>query len=211
MINRVIYNGKVYYKVADLADLFEVSKYKMRNIIKTQDIGTTLKGFGRAVFVMEENVAKIEVRNEVKILETRFTADPVKKTKTVKEPVIPVEKTAKRTKKAKKEKKRADVVEMAVKKVDEKLQREFEELMEKGRKLGTELYLANKMSVANTISDEHFGTGGDFLKARIDDIEKLRLIIPKLEDAVAELLEPSDESEVPLNDDTSNDEAELSF
>jgi hypothetical protein len=210
MINRIIYNGKVYYKVADLADLFEVSKYKMRNIIKTQDIGTNLNGFGRALFVLEENVAKIEVRNEIKVLETKFTADPVKKIKTVNAPVIPAEKPKKRTKKVKQEKSISNVVELAVKQADEKIQNEFEKLMGEAKKLGKTLYLANEMAIANEISDEYFGTERDFLKATIDDIDKLRLLVPKLMNAVADLNKISDEIAA-TSDDSPDDETELSF
>ncbi|MGE7907498.1 hypothetical protein ACQKNS_24305 [Peribacillus sp. NPDC094092] len=66
------------------------------------------------------------------------------------------------------------------------------------------------MSIANEISDKYFGIGGDFLKATIDDIDKLRLLIPKLENVVAELDGISDEIAA-TSDDSSDDETELSF
>src|SRR3954468_18507365 len=87
MINRTIFKGKVYYRVADLAELFDVSEYKMRKAIKDQKIKTKrLKGFGRCVFVLEENIATINVYGEVKVLETEkelIIANPVKETKIV--------------------------------------------------------------------------------------------------------------------------------
>ncbi|WLR53789.1 hypothetical protein LC048_14840 [Mesobacillus subterraneus] len=208
MINRVIFEGKVYYKVADLAKLFDVSVWKMRKIIKAQDIGAPLRkgsGFGRAVFVLEENVAKINITGEVKVLETKFTADPVKKTKVVELPTHAKKKRTTAPKKTKK-KKVENVVALPDSNLNS-LQKEFEELLEKGRELGRKLYMANQMSVANAISDEHFGIGGDFLKSTIDDIEKLRLVVPKLEIAVAELNESSGEIAAAI-DETTNDSVE---
>ncbi len=103
MLNRVIFKNKVYYKVTDLAKLFKVSAYKMRKIVKTQDIGAPLgkgSGFGRAVFVLEENVAKIVVNNQSKVLKTDFAKDPVQETITVEVEKAPSKKT--KTKKQKK-------------------------------------------------------------------------------------------------------------
>ncbi|WP_045518099.1 hypothetical protein [Neobacillus niacini] len=216
MINRVIYGGKVYYKVADLAELFDVSLYKMRKIVKAQNIGENLQGFGRAVFVMEENVAKIEVRNEVKILETKFTVDPVKKVKTVKTPVIDVKKPTKKS-----AKKNVDnVVELRGKSKNEivtiandilTLQNEHTQLLDKGKKLSQKIGLAGKLSLTNDIVDKHLGSGEDLFKAPVDKIEQIRLIIAELEIAVTELNESSGEVAVALNVDTPNDEPELSF
>lgn len=105
MLNRVIYKNKVYYKVADLAKLFKVSAYKMRKIVKAQDIGAPLKkgsGFGRAVFVLEENVAKIVINNQAKVLKTEFTVDPVQETTTIETEKTPSKKTKPKTNKRKK-------------------------------------------------------------------------------------------------------------
>ncbi|MEH7668973.1 hypothetical protein V7419_19820 [Bacillus sp. JJ689] len=96
MLNRVIYKNEVYYKVADLAKLFKVSAYKMRKIVKAQDIGAPLEkgsGFGRAVFVLEENVAKIVVNNQSKVLKTDFAKNPVQETITVEVEKAPSKKT----------------------------------------------------------------------------------------------------------------------
>ena len=83
MINRTIFKEQVYYRVKDLALLFGVSEYRMRKAIKDQKIKTKNNILGRCVFVLEENIAKINVFGEVKVLETEFTADPVKETKAV--------------------------------------------------------------------------------------------------------------------------------
>jgi hypothetical protein len=79
MINRVIYGGKVSYRVADLAELFEVTTYKMRKAVKNQQLGTILKAFGRCLFVLEENVGKIEINGELTIIETIFEESIEKK------------------------------------------------------------------------------------------------------------------------------------
>ncbi|WP_458106277.1 hypothetical protein [Bacillus sp. PK5-004] len=194
MINRLIYNGKVYYKVADLAQLFDVSIYKIRKIVKTQDIRTTLKGYGRAVFVLEENVAKIEVRNEVKILETKFTADPVKKSKVVKEPVVDVKKSKKPSKKVKKEIAN-NVAKFPEEKVEveatpesvEKLQEEHEQLINKGNALGVKLAKADKFSICREITEKHLGQGAVFRNATLDDILGMRAIVADLEVEVVKL------------------------
>lgn len=105
MLNRVIYKNKVYYKVADLAKLFKVSAYKMRKIVKAQDIGAPLgkgSGFGRAVFVLEENVAKIVINNQAKTLKTEFNENPVQETKTVETEKTSPKKTKAKPKKQKK-------------------------------------------------------------------------------------------------------------
>ena len=84
MINRTIFNGQVFYRIADLALLFDVSAYKMRKAIKEQNIETTrLKGFGRCVFVLEADISKINVYGEMKVLKTEFTVEPVRETKVV--------------------------------------------------------------------------------------------------------------------------------
>ena len=84
MLNRVIFKNKVYYKVADLAELFNVSTYRMRKAIKTQKItAKPLKGFGRVLFVLEENVAKIVMNNQAKTLKTEFNENPVQETTTI--------------------------------------------------------------------------------------------------------------------------------
>lgn len=62
MINRIIFNDKVYYKKKDLKDLFEINDYKLNKIIKEQNIPTTiLKGFGRTVWIEEKYVSSINI------------------------------------------------------------------------------------------------------------------------------------------------------
>ncbi|HDR7564771.1 TPA: hypothetical protein QCX51_001969 [Bacillus mycoides] len=103
MLNRVIFKNKVYYKVADLAELFSVSTYRMRKAIKTQKItAKPLKGFGRVLFVQEENVAKIVMNNQAKTLQTEFNENPVQETKTIETEKTPSKKTKSKSKKRKK-------------------------------------------------------------------------------------------------------------
>ncbi len=103
MLNRVIFKNKVYYKVADLAELFSVSTYRMRKAIKTQKItAKPLKGFGRVLFVQEENVAKIVMNSQSKTLKTEFNENPVQETKTVETEKTPSKKTKSKTKNRKK-------------------------------------------------------------------------------------------------------------
>ncbi|XLP22267.1 hypothetical protein ACFMB7_28110 [Bacillus toyonensis] len=99
MLNRVIFKNKVYYKVADLAELFSVSTYRMRKAIKTQKItAKPLKGFGRVLFVQEENVAKIVMNSQSKTLKTEFNENPVQETKTVETEKTPSKKTKTKSK-----------------------------------------------------------------------------------------------------------------
>ncbi|PFU40167.1 hypothetical protein COK86_20455 [Bacillus cereus] len=103
MLNRVIFKNKVYYKVADLAELFSVSTYRMRKAIKTQKItAKPLKGFGRVLFVQEENVAKIVMNNQAKTLKTEFNENPVQETKTIETEKTPSKKTKSKSKNRKK-------------------------------------------------------------------------------------------------------------
>ncbi|MGE1048430.1 hypothetical protein ACQGSX_21210 [Bacillus sp. GMs2/1] len=103
MLNRIIFKNKVYYKVADLAELFSVSTYRMRKAIKTQKItAKPLKGFGRVLFVQEENVAKIVMNNQAKTLQTEFNENPVQETKTIETEKTPSKKTKSKSKNRKK-------------------------------------------------------------------------------------------------------------
>ncbi|MGY3189726.1 hypothetical protein [Lysinibacillus sp. TE18511] len=74
MINRVIFKGKVYYSVADLAVVFDVSPYKMRKSIKESKIKTKHDIYGRTVFVLESDVKKIDVYGEMKDLDSGIDA-----------------------------------------------------------------------------------------------------------------------------------------
>lgn len=193
MINRLIYGGKVYYKVADLAQLFDVSIYKMRNAIKAHEIGTRLKGFGRAIFVLEENVAKIEINNEVKILKTEFTANPVKETKVVKEPVIDVKKS-KKDKKAKQEI-AENKVESSEQKMGknatpesiEKIQEEHARLIEKSKYYSVKFFRKGKISIVHDIVEKHLGKGNNLLDSTPSDIVKVRFTVAEIEKEYAKI------------------------
>ncbi|WP_197207604.1 hypothetical protein [Cytobacillus firmus] len=217
MINRLIYNGKVYYKVADLAQLFDVSIYKMRNSIKKQGIGAPLpkgSGYGRAVFVLEENVAKIDVNGKSVIVKTKVKEsvekfatvfDSVKngknkfkkmkisadgKLEKVKE--TPVEKTAKQDETVKNEN-AENKIESSQQKMEkeatpesiEKLQEEHEQLIKKGNALGVKLAKADKFSTSRKITEKHLGQGAVFRNATLDDIVAIRAIVADLEAEIA--------------------------
>lgn len=71
MINRVIFNGNTYYKVNDLQELYNVSMYKIKKAIKEQGIVIgTLKGFGRALFILEAELNMLEIDGAVTYMKT---------------------------------------------------------------------------------------------------------------------------------------------
>lgn len=187
MINRVIFEGKVYYKVADLAELFDVSVYKMKKAIKAQDIETRLKGFGRVLFVLEENVCKIELNNEIKILETDFTTNPVKETKII-EPAVKPAKAKKPVKKGVKQKKpQLTLVEnKSLKQSD--LEIEYEKVKKAGQELALMFINAQQSDIAQDISYEHLGKNNNFIDAPIEDLEKMKLVVNDLQALSEELI-----------------------
>lgn len=71
MMNRVIFEGETYYKVNDLKELYDVSMYKIKKAIKEQGIVIgTLKGFGRAVFILEAELNMLEIDGAVTYMKT---------------------------------------------------------------------------------------------------------------------------------------------
>ncbi|MFD6211248.1 hypothetical protein [Peribacillus sp. NPDC060253] len=186
MLNRVIFSEKVYYKIADLGFLFGLSPYKMKKVLKEQNIETTkLKGFGRSVFVLEDNVSAIEVDGKITIVKT--TIDEKIKEKTVKKP------TAKKAKTKKSFKKKNEVKELpndsaekveSVNEQNPELQKEFDELLEKGMVIGRKFYMANEMDIVNAIEARH---NLDLKTVTLDDIEKMRPLIADLEKAEVDL------------------------
>lgn len=179
MLNRVIYKNKVYYKVADLAKLFKVSAYKMRKIVKAQDIGAPLEkgsGFGRAVFVLEENVAKIVVNNQSKVLKTDFTKNPVQETITVEVEKAPSKKTKtkKQKKSAPKDKKVAEeTVNMQAKPVENKeiVKTKKEQVVDEHQKECDELKEKIRQLCLSYVQKEKGGTYDEFYVAYIGDGE----------------------------------------
>ncbi|WHX62778.1 hypothetical protein [Peribacillus frigoritolerans] len=152
MINRVINKNEVYYKMADLADLFEVSVYKMKKIIKMQNIEKTkLEGFGRSVFVLEENVCKIEVNDEVTIVNTTIDEN-IKKKAVKKAKKTPAKKT--QIKKSEKKSEKKNDVEKPANETNEKveltdtdkLQNELKGLITLGKQYVGEIYKCEKVS-----------------------------------------------------------------
>ncbi|MGG0789263.1 hypothetical protein ABE132_11130 [Peribacillus simplex] len=184
MLNKVIFEEKVYYKVADLGFLFGLSPYKMRKTLKEQDITPTkLEGFGVLKFVAEEEISAIEVDGKITIVKT--TIDEKIKEKAVKKS----KKTTAKKAKPKKKKKKNEVKELpndsaekmeSVNEQDPELQKEFDELLEKGRTIGQKFLMANKMDVINPIGEKH---SIDLKTATLDDIERMKPYIAELEKA----------------------------
>ncbi|QQU31681.1 hypothetical protein I6I41_00650 [Bacillus cereus] len=194
MLNRVIYGGQVYYKVNDVAVLFDLSQYKMKKTLSKQAIETTiLKGFGRTSFILEKNVGKIEVGGEVTIIETKFeesiTKEPVKKAEEV-----PAEETKNENGEVKSETEKE--VETTVNNNDtktesntkeiEELQKEHARVMLKGKALGVKLHKAGKEDLLHEICDKHM-RGNKFIDATLDDIEEMRAAVLELENVVNEM------------------------
>ncbi|MEK4130191.1 hypothetical protein NYE67_10945 [Solibacillus sp. FSL W8-0474] len=194
MINRIIFEGQVFYKLADLAELFGVSVYKMKKATKTQDIQTRLKGFGRVLFVLEENVCKIELNNEIKTLETKFTANPVKSTKAVK----PVVKKTERKKTKAKVVKKGEVVEKVESSPKQELSKEtelrlekYQQLYEKGTTLATKLAKVNELKLAHEICEQHLGKGKLFKQTGLGDVQKMELVVADFQAALDAIYESS--------------------
>lgn len=216
MINRVIYSGNVYYKVADLAFLFDVTKYKMRKFIKDNNLGEILKGFGRTTYVLEENVAKIDVNGKGVIIKTKIT-ESVDKFKTVVEEVTekmkisadgklekveetPVEKLSEQDEKA--EKKNAETVENVAPietKVEnepnldeiEAIQEELAQLIKKAKYYVVKFFHAKKMNIVHDICDKHLGKGNKLEDSIPSDIVAVRLVVEEIKIAYANLDESS--------------------
>lgn len=74
MLTRVIYeDGKVYYRVKDIKKYFGLSDYKMRKIIKQDEVPTTtLDGFGNTKFIAEENMFLLEIEGGNMITRTSY-------------------------------------------------------------------------------------------------------------------------------------------
>ncbi|MDQ0254610.1 uncharacterized protein (UPF0335 family) [Evansella vedderi] len=165
MLNRIVYGGEVYYKVTDLAELFELSQYKIKKILKEQEIETTtLKGFGRSLFVIEKNVCAIEVNGEITIIKTE-----VKETKK-KELSNDFKKTMKKTAKLGRYNKQAtNVIPLKRKRNNESdqnieaLQKEHSKLIKQGSAIYFNFHTKGKESIAKEIVQRHLGKGG-FLK-----------------------------------------------
>jgi len=97
-LNKVIFSGKIYYKVNDLTLLFEgVSLYKIKKVINEMELETVkLKGFGTGNFILETDVNKLIINEQSVFLSTkvRVLSDEVKMTKLLNKMFAPTEKIA---------------------------------------------------------------------------------------------------------------------
>lgn len=65
MINRLIYNNKVYYN--------KISIYKIKKTIKEQEINTTkLKGYGNSTWIEETDLCMLEIDGAITVMETKI-------------------------------------------------------------------------------------------------------------------------------------------
>ncbi|WP_342601593.1 hypothetical protein [Peribacillus sp. FSL E2-0159] len=191
MLNRVIYSGKVYYKIIDLGLLFDLSQYKLKKILKEQNIETTkLKGFGRSIFVLEENVSVIEVNGEITIVKTTIVDAPLEKKAVKNAEKAPANQTQVK-KSEKKSEKNKDVVAKPASNTNEKeeltdiekLQSEHELLIKNSKVYYVRLHKVQKEYIADEIIERHLGHGNKLLYTTLDDIEAIRLIVPELKTA----------------------------
>ncbi|HFJ9456983.1 TPA: hypothetical protein ACGW7F_002175 [Bacillus cereus] len=168
MLTRIIYKGKVYYKVNDLRDLFELSPYKMKKILKNQDIKTEkLDGFGRTLFVLQENASKIEVNNEITLFKTVFFTSQKKQTvKNSDETTVENDEKASET---------DNDIEVNTEQIEE-----HAKLVKLGKGYGAAFLRANKFHIVDEICEKHLGVYIKFTETTLDDIEKVRLIISEL-------------------------------
>ncbi|MED0826573.1 hypothetical protein [Bacillus pacificus] len=197
MLARIIIGKEVYYKVKDVAVLFDLSQYKMKKTIEKQDIETkTLGGFGRTLYILEENVGKIEINNndEIKITKTKVTGGIEKvEVKTAEE--VPAEETKNENGEVKFETEKE--VETTVNNNDTttesnneeigELQEEHERVMTRGKALNIKFHKAKKSNVVHEICDKHLGKGKRFIYATVDDIEAMKVIVSQLEVMAAEM------------------------
>lgn len=72
-VNRLLWEGKVYYRAKDLAkQLFKCSMYKINKAIKNSDIEVVkLDGIG-GKWIKEEDVQLIKIENESKMMKTSY-------------------------------------------------------------------------------------------------------------------------------------------
>lgn len=197
MLNRVIYGGQVYYKVNDVAVLFDLSQYKMKKTLSKQDIETTiLKGFGRTSFILEKNVGKIEINNNdrVKITKTEVTGG-IEKVEVQKDEEVPAEETKNEKEEMKSETEKEvettvnnndTTTESDIEKIEE-LQEEHEHLKQKAKALGVKFHQAEEYNLLNKICEKHMGTGNKLLHATLEEIEQLRAGVSEIEKVAAEM------------------------
>ncbi|OSY00326.1 hypothetical protein BTJ45_02932 [Bacillus mycoides] len=195
MLNRVIYGGQVYYKVNDVAVLFDLSQYKMKKTLSKQDIETTiLKGFGRTSFILEKNVGKIEIGGEVTIIETEFK-ESMRKEAVKKADEVPAEETKNENEEVKSEtEKEVETTvnnnDIAIESNTEEIkepQKEHKRVMTKGKALGVKFHKAGEIELLREICEKHLGKGNQFTDATLDDIEVMKVIVSNLEEVAAEM------------------------
>ncbi|KUH46056.1 hypothetical protein M2E15_2920 [Bacillus mycoides] len=197
MLNRVIYEGQVYYKVNDVAVLFDLSQYKMKKTLEKQGIKKgKLAGFGRTLFILEKNVGKIEVGGEITIIETEFK-ESMRKEAVKKADEVQAEETKNEKEEVKSETEKEKEVETTVNNNDikteldtekiEEPQEEHKRVIQKGRYLFVQFHKADKQDVGHEICNKHMGKNNKFLDGTLDDIEAMKDTVSELEKVAAEM------------------------
>lgn len=74
-LTKIIYNGAIYIPLRELTKVFvEESLYTIKKSIKEQDIKTsTLEGFGRSLFILEDDINNLIVNGKSVLLSTKVT------------------------------------------------------------------------------------------------------------------------------------------
>ena len=73
MVTRLIWQGEVYYRLKDVAELREVTVARLKRAIEKQNIPTTvIEGFGRMKWIEERYVNEIEIDEEIVYMRTEF-------------------------------------------------------------------------------------------------------------------------------------------
>ncbi|MGG1164803.1 hypothetical protein [Bacillus mycoides] len=194
MLNRVIYGGQVYYKVNDLGVLFGLKRYKMKKTLERQGIETAiLKGFGRTLYILEDNVGKIEIGGEVTIIKTEFK-ESMRKEPVQKADEVPAEETKNEKEEVKSETEKEvktsvnnneNTIASNIDQI-EKLQEEHNNLLEKGGVLFVKLHRAGESKLIRDTCTKHLGEGNLFINTTLDDIKEMGAIVSELEDVAAE-------------------------
>ncbi|WP_377887961.1 hypothetical protein [Alkalihalobacillus sp. R86527] len=188
MIKRIIVGKEVYYKVAELTNLFGVSLYKVKKAIDKQKIHTrTLDGLGRVKFISEDNLAKLEIDGE------RQVATTIVETEVNKETVETVE--PKKNKGEKTEKKHATKAnKQPKKKSTDKSKSEYpkaivdehKKLLKDGRTIVLPFAKTKNMDTVHEICKKHLDSEL-FTKTTPKDIEPMRAVIAELNAASVNL------------------------
>ncbi|MED3986316.1 hypothetical protein P4646_19995 [Peribacillus simplex] len=192
MIKQIIVNGKVHYKIGDLAEMYGVSPSVMKRILKEQNTETTtISGFGRMLFAVDKNVS-VEVKGDDTITKTfkeiikeRVAKKAAAKQKRAEKEQAKNEQTEKKNGVAEPisdniEKGQSDIERERI----EKLQQEHADVLKEGNMCGVKFHKAGKMLELTEIMDKHLGKGNIWKNTNVDDIEIMRPCLAELKSVI---------------------------